>query len=63
MTAPECAQVDAVPMIRGNHGQTGEPAFGRLCLYDEWQAISNAKVEETLNHFWLSPAFWCLGED
>ena len=50
MAAPERVQVDPMPMIGCNHGQTSQPALSRLCLQDRRQAGSATEVQESPDH-------------
>src|SRR6266566_4393427 len=50
MTTPKRVQVDAMAMIRGNHGQASQSAFGRFGLLDDGQAAPAGEVEQARGH-------------
>src|SRR5437763_346191 len=47
MAAPERVQIDAVAVVRRDHGQTGETAFGGFRLMDDGQAAPAAEIQQT----------------
>jgi hypothetical protein len=44
MTTPKRIEVNAVAVIRGNHGEAGKSAFGRFRLLDDRQATPTRKI-------------------
>jgi hypothetical protein len=47
VSAPERIKVDAVTVIRANHGETGEPALSRFGLLNDGKAASAAEIQQT----------------
>ncbi len=47
MSAPKRIKIDAVTVIRANHGETGEPALSCFSLLNDWQAAPTAEIQQT----------------
>src|SRR6516165_4119659 len=46
MAPPKRVQIDAMSVIRADHGQAGEPTFGRLGLLDNRQDAPAAEIQQ-----------------
>ena len=46
MATPQCVKVDAVTVIRTNHGQAGEPAFSCFGLLYNREAAPATEVQD-----------------
>ena len=56
MATSERIQVDAVAVIRANHGQTGEPAFGCFSLLHNREMTPAAEIQEARHGHAMTPA-------
>src|SRR5262249_22798837 len=65
IATPQCVQVDAMAVIRANHGQAGEPAFSCFGLPHNGEVAPAAEIQEahnshilTLNRDRGSTSYW-----
>ena len=55
VATPECIQVDAMAVIRADHGQAGEPAFSGFSLLHDREVGPAAEIQEACHgHIMLS---------